>query len=175
MSEQTGKSTFRVFALALAGVLFVAAGEGHDAAYAASGIKIENPHLRVTIPGRPAAGYMTVRNAGGAADTIVSVSSPLAKRIELHTHLMEGGVMKMRQIEELEVPTNGTAEFKPGGNHLMVFGVDESVTPGDAISVTVTFEKAGAIEVEFLVKSIKGSPYAKSGAHTDYGGDQHNH
>lgn len=68
----------------------------HD--YTLCDLKIGHPYARVTIPGRPAAGYMSVRNTGGEADAIVSASSPLAERIELYTHLMVGSVMKMRRL-----------------------------------------------------------------------------
>ena len=82
--------------LGLTALIVLAPSIGIAGDYSRGDIKVENPWVRATIPNRPAAGYMVVRNAGDSADAIVSASSPDADRIELHTHLMENGVMKMR-------------------------------------------------------------------------------
>lgn len=130
-------------------------------------LKVEEPHVRVTIPGRPAAGYMTVKNTGTAADAITAASSPLAKRIELHQHSMDGGIMRMRQVEQVEVPAAGEVAFSSGGYHLMIFGLDKSVKPGDALPVTLTLKSGKNIEVDYHVGKV-GDPS------NPYGG-QHKH
>ena len=130
-------------------------------------LKIENPWVRTTIPGRPAAGYMVVRNAGDADDAIVSASAPDAERVELHTHLMENDVMKMRPVEKIDVPAGGSAELKSGGLHLMIFGVTESLKDGNSLPVTVVFEKAGPVKIDFKVKTIAGGN-ATRGSHSGH-------
>jgi len=137
-----------------------------------SGIEVENPWVRITIPGRPAAGYMVVNNRGAQADAIVSASSPRAERVELHTHLMENGVMKMRPVKKVEVPAEGSTEFKSGGLHLMIFGTKDPLKDGDTLPMTVVFEKAGPVELEFRVETIAGSNKKKSG---DSGHGAHKH
>ena len=154
MTAQQEKSAHWVFVLMFAGVLALAAILRFESAHGAPELKIETPYARVTIPGRPAAGYLKIHNSGAAPDALVSASSPMAERVELHTHLMENGVMKMRQVEKVEVPAGGEAAFEPGGYHLMIFGLDKAVKPGTTLPLTLSFEKAGGLDVEFRVEGI---------------------
>lgn len=73
------------------------------------------------VPGRPAAGYLTI-TGGGAPDKLVGVTSP-GLRIELHSMSMAGGVMKMTKLESVPVPASAKVAFASGGNHLMIFGM----------------------------------------------------
>jgi len=116
-----------------------------------SKISIDQTWVRAIILGRPAAGYMVVHNPG-AADKIISASSPAAKNIEIHTTSMTNGVMRMRRVKQVDVPANRRVEFKSGGFHLMIFGLKSSLKPGSKLPLTIVFEKAGAIKVEFVVK-----------------------
>lgn len=103
---------------------------------------------------RVSAGYMTVSNPGATDDKIVSASSPAAGKTELH--LMEkdaAGVMKMRMAEAgVAVPAGGAVTFAPGGTHLMFLELPAPLKDGATIPVTLTFEKAGPVEVQFAVK-----------------------
>lgn len=98
------------------------------------------------------AAYFTIENAGGGADRLTAVSTPAAERAELHTHVMEDGVMKMRQVVQVEVPAGENVRFKPGGLHVMLIGLREPLKTGDRVPFTFTFEKAGRITVEFPVR-----------------------
>ncbi|MEM8744131.1 MAG: copper chaperone PCu(A)C [Pseudomonadota bacterium] len=152
--------------LSFAAMLAVAPSIGLAGDVAKGNLKIQSPWVRTTIPDRPSAGYMKIQNTGGTADAIVSASSPDAERIELHTHLMENGVMKMRPVEKIEVPANGSAELKSGGLHLMIFGVKKPLKDGEALPITVVFEKAGPVEMDFKITSIardKGTRGSHSG------------
>jgi len=103
----------------------------------------------ITLLNRPAAGYMSIHNMGGTADKIVEVSSAAAERVEIHTHKMEEGIMRMRQIDSIAVAPNGYTELKPGGLHLMIFDLKEPVEMGGKLPVTVVFEKSGPLVVQF--------------------------
>lgn len=135
-------------------------------------IKIEDPRARVTIPGRPAAGFMIVKNAGTEPDTLTAAHSPQAKRIELHTHSMDGGIMRMRQVQKVDVPSSGEVAFKSGGLHLMIFGLEPDVKPGSSIPITLSFEKAGEKKVTFSVEGIGAKGKAKTQGHS---GHKHKH
>ncbi len=145
-----------ILKLGVAAVLGLAPSLALADGYTKGDLKVESPWVRTTIPDRPAAGYMIIRNAGDAADAIVSASSPKMERIELHTHLMEDGVMKMREIDKIEVPAKGSAELKTGGLHLMLFGAKEPLKEGETLPITVVFEKAGPLEMEFAIKPVAG-------------------
>jgi copper(I)-binding protein len=84
--------------------------------------RVEGAWVRApAVPGRPAAGYLTI-TGGGQPDRLVGATSP-GLRIELHTMSMDAGVMKMAQIESLPVPAGAKVALATGGNHLMIFGL----------------------------------------------------
>lgn len=126
----------------------------------------------MTIPGRPAAGYMTVMNKGATPDALKSAHSDQAERVELHTHSMDNGVMRMRQIESVDVPASGEVSFSSGGHHLMVFGLKPEVKPGSSVSITLEFEKAGSVRIDFPVEGIGTR---KAPATTGQSGHHHKH
>ena len=121
-------------------------------------LQIEKPWARATPPGATVAGgYMLIRNAGAAADRLVSASSPAAAKVELHVHLHENGVMKMRQVPGYDVPAGGAFELKPGGAHLMFVDIKRPFKQGEKLPVKLKFEKAGELSVEFEVGGLGGA------------------
>jgi len=122
---------------------------------AAAQVEIENPWARATPPGaQVAGGYMTIVNRGGAPDRLVGASSPAAARVETHVHVMEGNVMKMRQVPGYEIPANGRFELKPGDAHLMFVHIKRPLKEGEKVPVKLRFERAGEIEVDFPVGAM---------------------
>ena len=113
-------------------------------------ITVSGAMARFVIAGRPGAVFLTIDNAG-EADRLIAASSPLTGRVELHTHLMEDGVMKMRQIEAIDIAANGKTELKSGGLHIMLFGVDTLPEKGSMVPLTLTFEKAGTVDITAMV------------------------
>ncbi|GAA5529976.1 copper chaperone PCu(A)C [Herpetosiphon gulosus] len=101
--------------------------------------------------GSNSAAYMTIRNTG-AADNLISASTDVAGKVELHTVVADGDVMRMEQVEKIEVPANGEALLKPGGFHVMLLEVKQDLKVGDTIDLTLTFEKAGTITLKVPVQ-----------------------
>ena len=121
-------------------------------------IQIEKPWARATAPGaKVAGGYMVIRNAGAAGDKLVSASSPAAAKVELHVHINDNGVMKMREVPGYDVPAKGAFELKPGGAHLMFMDIKRPFKEGEKLAVTLKFEKAGEVSAEFQVGRMGGS------------------
>jgi copper(I)-binding protein len=115
-------------------------------------IEIDNAWTRATPPGaKTAAGYMTIRNQSSSPDRLIRAASPLAARVEMHVHLHDGDVMRMRQVKGYDIPAQGSLELKPGGAHLMFVDVKRSFKEGEKIPVTLRFERAGEMKVEFRV------------------------
>ena len=115
-------------------------------------LHIEKPWVRATAPGaQVAGGYLVIRNQGAAADRLVSASSPAAAKVELHVHINDNGVMKMRQAAGYDVPAKGNFELKPGGAHLMFVDIKRTFKEGEKLPVTLKFEKAGELSAEFHV------------------------
>lgn len=122
------------------------------AAAANAQVEIEQPWARATAPGaQVAGGYMTIRNKGAAPDRLVGASSGAAARVEMHVHIKEGDVIKMRQVPAYDVPANGSFGLKPGGAHLMFLGIARPFKEGEKIPVRFRFEKAGEVRAEFHV------------------------
>lgn len=94
------------------------------------------------VPGRPAAGYfeLVVRGDRGA---LRSVSSPRIQRIELHETMRHGTMTAMRPLARIAVRDGETLSFRPGGRHLMIFGLDRRVAAGEEIPLIVHFERGG--------------------------------
>lgn len=150
------------------------AASAHD--NMAGKVGFEHPWARITMLSRPAAGFVTVHNKSDHADRIVAARSPLADRVELHTHLMDDGVMRMRPVEAIDVPASGQVSLKPGGLHLMVFGLKKMLKKGEVLPITLVFEHAGEIDVEFTVGGAAGGmDHGMSGGmdHGKSGGMEH--
>jgi copper(I)-binding protein len=139
----------RTLALAAAFCLAVLA-TAH--AQSASPIEVTNAWARATKTANGAV-YLTLTNHGTVDDRLVAVSTPAANKAELHTTLVDQGVMKMRPIDAVPVKAGGMAEFKPEGKHIMLLGLKHPLVPGDTIPLTLTFEKAGTVDT--MVKVMK--------------------
>jgi len=121
---------------------------------------IDHPWSRATPEGaKVAAGYMVIRNAGSSPDRLVSVTTQIADKAEVHEMAVDAnGVMTMRPLTEgLEIAAGGEAELKPGSYHLMFMGLKQPVKEGEAFQATLTFENAGTVDVEFAVQSMSGN------------------
>jgi len=117
-------------------------------------IKIENAYVRATAPGQPAAGaFMKIDNSG-AADQLLSASSPAAGEVQLHQMSMEGNVMKMGQVKDIAVPANGSVDLKPGGYHIMLMNIKAPLKAGETVPVKLKFAKAGEVEVKLPVNAV---------------------
>jgi copper(I)-binding protein len=146
--------------------------------YKLGSLEIAYPYARATPPNAPVSGgYMVIRNTGAEADRLISGTAGFAKRVEIHEMTMENDVMKMRELPDgLEIPAGGEVELRPGGYHVMFIGLDGQLKDGESRPVTLTFEKAGSIEVEFNVENIqKMQSNMQKGGHgnMDHGGMQH--
>ena len=86
--------------------------------------------VRETIgPGTVSAGYLTIENTGEEADALIDAYADIADATELHTHVMSGGVMRMRRTEQIDVPAGETVSLEPGGDHIMLIGLSEPLGP----------------------------------------------
>jgi copper(I)-binding protein len=138
--------------------LCVNATSAHE--YKVGLLEIKHPWARATPKGATVAGgYMTIINKGTVADRLTSFSSPVAAGFEIHEMKMEAGVMKMRPLPVgIEIKPGATVELKPGSYHLMFTQLKAPFEQGQRIKGTLTFEKAGTIEVEYAVEAIGASP-----------------
>lgn len=114
----------------------------------AADVNVTQPWARATpAPGGAGAAFMTITNTGDSADTLVKAATPVANVAELHTHTMEGGVMRMTAVPAVEVPASGAATLAPGGLHVMLIGLKAPLTEGSSFPLTLTFAHAGEVTV----------------------------
>jgi copper(I)-binding protein len=100
------------------------------------------------------AAYVTLMNHGSETDRLLSVSSPSAESAAVHSTTMDGDVMKMEETGPVELQPMGMIEMKPGGMHIMLIGLKAPLKKGDTLELTLTFERAGDIEVQVPVGDI---------------------
>lgn len=136
-------------------VLPLAAGlvAGHE--FALKDLHIGHPYARATPPGARAGGaFFTVENRGSQDDRLIAVASPAAAGAELHTMAMDGNVMRMRALRTIDVPAGAKVALQPGGFHVMLLDLKQPLAVGEKIPLTLTFERAGTIEVTVNVESM---------------------
>lgn len=145
--------------------LAAAGAEAHE--FKAGDLEIDHPNSRAMLPGAPVGGgFLTIVNNGSEPDRLVSVASPAAGDVQLHEMAMENDVMKMRKLDDgVAVPAGETVELKAGGLHLMFMDVKTPFKEGEAVPVTLVFERAGKVEATFPVGSAKGGEAAGGGKH----------
>lgn len=140
----------------------------------AADLQVHHPWARASLGAhQTGAAYLALVNFGESADRLIAVSTPAAKRAELHGHSMDDqGVMKMRPVEAIEVAPKSETHLQPGGLHVMLMGLAAPLKEGDAFPMTLRFEKAGEIEVTVAVLAPAAmGPAHHGGEHA--GGHQH--
>ncbi|MBP0600088.1 copper chaperone PCu(A)C [Herbaspirillum sp. LeCh32-8] len=154
----------RATGIAAAAALLAAAPLSQAHEYKLGQLEIGHPYARATVPGQPAGGaYFSVENKGSAPDRLVAMSSPVAKSTELHTMAMEGNLMKMREVDGgLEVKPGQKIAMQPGnGYHVMLMGLSKPLKAGDKVPLTLTFEKAGKVDVTVNVEDAAAGAAGK--------------
>ena len=116
------------------------------------------PWSRAAGQGRTGAGFLTLRNAGSAPDRLISATSPVARTVELHTHMREGEVMRMRPVQAIDLPPGQEVRLAPGGMHLMLIGLTRPLRQGERVPVTLVLERGGRLDValEVLAAGARG-------------------
>lgn len=136
--------------------VFAAVVLGLASMYGYADVSIKAPWVRATAPAQKVAGgYMQISSTTNA--TLLKLTSPVASSVELHASTMENGVMKMRYLEQLEIPAGKVIEFKPGGYHIMLIGLKKQLVEGDKIPLKLLFadnsNKEHLFEVSFPVQA----------------------
>lgn len=129
-------------------------------AFAQAEITIETPYVRAVPPGQMnSAAFMQLNNSGSEQVALISASSSIAKNVELHNHINADGVMKMRQVDKVNIAANGTASLQPGGYHIMLIGLNQDLTEGQEIDLKLQFsdnsEQTLTIPVQKVMTGMK--------------------
>src|SRR4051812_44804485 len=146
--------------LTAAALAVFVAGSAHAQEYKAGPLAIDHPWTRATPKSATVAGgYLKITNSGSTPDRLIGGSADVSRKFEVHQMSMDGGVMKMRELKDgLEIPAGATVELKPGSYHIMMVNLSHPLAKGDKVKGSLTFEKAGKVDVEFTVEALGGMP-----------------
>ena len=134
--------------------------EAWPQASSASAISIEHPWARATPMGaKTGAAYLTIVNHSSSADRLIHASTSVADKVQFHQENNDNGVMRMREMGAVPIGPGASVALKPGGTHIMIVGLKQQLKEGQALPLTLEFEKAGKIELQV--------PIAKAGAMGD--------
>ena len=120
-------------------------------------IEVDMPYVRAPVPGHNmTAAFLMVSNTGEQDCKLTAASSSYAEKIEFHTHQHSGGMMRMRQVDNVNVAAGERVAFKPGGLHLMLFGLKPSIS--SSVDINITTDKCGEFHFSAPLKSLKSQP-----------------
>ena len=138
--------------LTLAAALFLAAPSfAHE--IIAGDLQIIHPHIpQPATTAKAAGGFMAIVNNGTQADRLIGVESDIAAKSEVHESRVDAnGVGTMVHIDAIEIPAGGTVTLEHGGYHVMFMGLTGPLTEGEMHKAALIFEKAGRVEIEFMI------------------------
>ncbi|MCV3735594.1 copper chaperone PCu(A)C (plasmid) [Rhizobium sp. TRM96647] len=152
-------------ALLLLAPLLLAPTFGAARDYKAGSIEILQPVAKATMPGQPVGGgFFTLVNHGAEPDRLVSITSPVSGEMQMHEMSLQDDVMQMRKLPDgIPVPPGATVRLETGGMHVMFMRIAAPFREGESIPATLTFEKAGVVEVEFEVEAFRSGSAAGAG------------
>ena len=130
-------------------------------------VVIHDPWARASLgPTGSSAVYMTIEVTGDHPDRLLGAASPVAAHAQLHAHVMDQGVARMRPVEAIEVTPGAPTVLAPGGLHIMLMGVQAKLVEGQTMPLELTFEAAGKVQLELPVKGLaSGMDHGQHGRH----------
>jgi len=122
----------------------------------ANGLEVTEQHVRATPPHtKNTAAFLQLTNSTDKDIKLIAASSDIAERVELHSHINEDGMMKMRQVEAILVAKKSNTLLQPGGYHVMFLGLKQDLKEGESVKFTLYFDNGDEIKIDAPVKKIK--------------------
>lgn len=122
----------------------------------AADLTIDDAMARAVPPtAKMSAAFMTLTNNEATDLAMVSAESSAAKAVELHNNTMVDGKMKMRKVDQIDLPANQTTELKPGGLHVMLIGLNRALVEGETIDLKLNFSDGSSEAMEIPIQQIK--------------------
>lgn len=143
--------------LLLAALLLPVFSAANAQDYKAGDLLVSNPWSQELPPNAPTvAAYFVVHNTAETPDRLLSAETPVAEQAQLHEHVMQGALMKMQEVPNVAVPAKGDLTFAPMAYHVMLLGLKDRslLADGKQFPLTLTFEKAGKVEVQVSVQKM---------------------
>lgn len=145
------KIPYRIAVVAL-GLL---CGSAVYAGTAADAITVADPYARAMPPGQPnSLAFMGLTNGSDQDFELVGAEGTVAKVLELHTHIMQDGMMQMRKVEKIDLPAGKTVMLESGGLHVMLMGLVQDLNPGDSVAITLVFNDGSKKQLDVPVRKV---------------------
>ena len=126
---------------------------------AADSVTVQDPYVRLAPPNAPATGaFMVIKNNGDKDVKVVKADNPASRVTELHNHINDGGVMKMRPVNGIDIKAKGEAVLKPGSLHVMLIDLKAPMKEGDVVPITLDFDDGSSKKVEAKVVRPTAAP-----------------
>lgn len=120
------------------------------------GLMIHDPYVRLVPPGTKTSGtFMVIKNTSSVDRQLLKAESPAAQMVQLHTHLNENGVMKMREVQNIDIKANSQTELKPGGYHIMLINLMQELKEGDIVPITLSFDDGSKKLIQAPVRKLQ--------------------
>lgn len=133
---------------------------------ASAKVSVDEPYAFATSQmQKNGAVFFSLTNAGDKDRKVVEARSDIAETIELHTHVMDGGVMQMREVPHYLVPAEGQHDLKPMGDHVMLIGLNEQLSEGQIFPLTLVFEDGEEMTIDVSVVKAGQAPHSESMDH----------
>ena len=121
-------------------------------------IMVHDGWARASLGKAPnSAAYMMLMTHGDESDKLVGAATPVAETAELHNHVMDGDIARMRPVDAIEIRPGESVTLEPGGFHIMLMGLKKKLDEGQTVPLTLTFEKAGEVKVDLPIQSLKAA------------------
>lgn len=128
----------------------------------ASSVSVIGPYARAVPSGQPnSAAFMILENSGAEDRALIDARSSVSKFVELHTHRKEGGMMRMRRVDQIVIKAGSETVLKPGGLHVMFIGLKKQLTQGDKVDLELIFDDGSRIHLKLPVKMVAGMQHKK--------------
>jgi copper(I)-binding protein len=143
------------FGILIAAFLCIVIGFASAHEYSSKGVTVLHPWARATPGGVKIAGaFLEIKAAAGQGDRLLGARSPAAGVVELHNHIMDNGIARMRRVDAIALRAGTSVVLKPSGYHLMLTDLRAPLEEGDLLKLTLVFEKAGEIELDATVEPV---------------------
>ncbi|MBP6985174.1 MAG: copper chaperone PCu(A)C [Alphaproteobacteria bacterium] len=141
----------KINAMILSAVMFMA---GHG--YSLAAVTVSEAWARAGKPN--SAGFMKLANTSSTDVRIVAAQTASAQKTELHDHLQEGDVFRMRKVDQLVIPAGGEIELMPGGKHVMFFDMAADMQEGKVMELDLVLDSGEKIHCQLPIKSMTHNP-----------------
>ncbi|MGB5446214.1 MAG: copper chaperone PCu(A)C [Psychromonas sp.] len=118
-------------------------------------LTVEDAYVRATPPNsKNSAAFMVIKNTDIKEVKLIAAKSDIADRVELHTHINEDGMMKMRQVAEIIIKAEDAVLLQPGGYHVMFLNLKQPLKEGQSVAISLYFDNGEQIDIKAPIKKI---------------------